>query len=325
VTAGPVTYEPAGSAPAVNDLKADELEALEPAPHVPAANDQVMLATATKDPAAPNVMVKVPTVTGLPVPSAPAALGPEWEKAERLADELRPRTAELWLEVLTRFADGDAALAHRVYHVLSGTHLLGELWTDQSISEVHVHGTRVTVCGGTGVREVPGFPSEQTARRAIEAVKAARREMHATVTEVGDSVVVSRTSGAGSTVAALIASGVVTEEQVAGVREALESMQAVIVTGPAAWIIVRAFAPLVPPGSRVFQGPHAVLPPGCLAATDPLDADYVIGVRLGAVAEGMAAAGQVGALMANPETQFTAKVRLVVSGRSSALGKVVVG
>ncbi|MFD0851797.1 hypothetical protein ACFQ07_06175, partial [Actinomadura adrarensis] len=180
--------------------------------------------------------------------------------AERLADGIRPRTVELWLEVLTRCVNGDAALARRVYHVLGGTHLLGELWMDQSISEVHVRGTRVTVCGRSGVRQVPGFLNERTARRAIEAVKAARGEMQATVTKVGDSVVVSRTSETGTTAASLMTSGVVTEEQVAAVREALESVHAVIVTGPAAWIIVRAFASLVPPGSRVFQGPHAVLP-----------------------------------------------------------------
>ncbi|MEO3826355.1 hypothetical protein [Actinomadura sp. B10D3] len=255
-----------------------------------------------------------------------AALPPDptWVAAEQLEASIRPRLTQLWLQLLTEHAGGDAAMGRRIYQVMDGLHLMGELCEDQSISEVHVHGTRVTVVGPSGTREVPGFSSQATARRAIEAVKARRDAMRVTVTELDGSVVVRRAHNATPSAADLVASGILTEDLVSRVREALDRVQAVTITGPAARIVMRAFAPLVPEGSRVFAGPQAVLPPGCLAAAGPLDADYVIGVRPGVVAEEMAAAGQLGALIANPQTRFRAAVRLLVSGRSTAPGAVTI-
>jgi hypothetical protein len=103
---------------------------------------------------------------------------------------------------------------------------------------------------------------------------------------------------------------------------ALQHMRAVIVTGPAARIVVRALASLVPAGSRVFLGSYATLPAGCVTAATPMEADYVVGVRPGVLAEEMAAEGQVGGLIANPETRIRVALRFAVSGRSAAPGKL---
>ncbi|GAA3973932.1 hypothetical protein GCM10023085_65530 [Actinomadura viridis] len=274
--------------------------------------------------AVPPAVQKVPEAAA-PAQDAsrkPPAVDPAWREAGRIADAIRPRMVTIWLDLLTREADGDQAMARRVYHVMSGQHVLGELWLEPHISEVHIRGTRVTVCGTQGVYEVPGFPDAATAQRAVAAVKAAQGQMRANVTQVNDSIVVSRAHDAGMSAASLLTSGVLTEEQLSQVEQALERMQAVTVTGPAARIVVRALASLIPPGSRIFQGPLGVLPAGCVAASGPLDADYVVGVRPGPVAEQMAAAGQLGALIANPETQIRAAVRLAVSGRSAAPEKV---
>ncbi|QKG23256.1 hypothetical protein [Actinomadura verrucosospora] len=263
------------------------------------------------------------------VPPAPSGGGdagppadPAWVAAERIAASAEARLSETWLEVLMKHTNGDRVLAGRVYQVLRGQHLLGELWLDKRINEVHVRGTRVTVCAADGVYEVPGFPSRASARKAVAAIEGAQAELGAIVTQVGDSYVVSRPYDTGPGAESLVASGVVTQELLERVRDALQRLQAVTVSGPAARIVVRAFASLIPSGSRVFVGPFMVLPSGCIAAKGPLDADYVTGVRPGAVAEDMAAAGQVGALIANPETQFGAAVRLIVTGRSLAPEKV---
>ncbi|QKG23341.1 hypothetical protein [Actinomadura verrucosospora] len=247
---------------------------------------------------------------------------PAWVAAERIAATIEARLRETWLEVLMRHTDGDRVLAGRVYQVLHGRHLLGELWLDKRINEVHVRGTRVTVCAADGVYEVPGFPSRASARKAVAAIESTQAELGAIVTQVGDSYVLNRPYDTGPGAESLLSSGVVTQELLERVREALQRLEAVTVTGPAARTVVRAFASLIPSGSRVFVGPFTVLPDGCIAAKGPLDADYVTGVRPGPVAEDMAAAGQVGALIANPETQFPAAVRLVVTGRSLAPEKV---
>ncbi|KAB2385935.1 hypothetical protein [Actinomadura montaniterrae] len=206
--------------------------------------------------------------------------------------------------------------------MLYGQHLIGELWQDKAIAEVHIRGTRVTVVDKHGIRDVMGFPSAAIASRAIEAVEASRERMMAVVTRIGASVVVSRINSATPTVFDLITSGVVTEGQADQVGSALERMDPVTVVGPAARVVVRAFAALVPTGSRVFEGPYGILPAGCVAATSPLDADYAIGIRPGVPAEPMAAAGQIGALIGNPETDLRAAVRLVVSGPSSLIRQV---
>lgn len=196
--------------------------------------------------------------------------------------------------------------------------LFGEFWRDDRLNEVHIRGTVITVCGTLGVYDATGFPDLNAARWAIAAIKAAQEDIGAVVTEIGGSVVVRRRYAAGPNTAALVAASVITEEQLSQVKWALGQMKSVTVIGPAAPVVVRSFTSLIPPGSRVFQGPYAVLPAGCVVASSPLDADYVVGVRPGAVAESMAATGQVGALIANPETQFRATVRLIVTGRSAA-------
>jgi hypothetical protein len=255
-------------------------------------------------------------------PLTPPAADPAWITAAQIADSIRPRMVETYLELLTQYTDGDPVMARKVYDVLGGSHLLGELWRDTSIYEVHIRGTLVTVCNTYGVHDVPGFPNLTTAHRAIETARAAQKEMNVVVTDIGDSVVISRRHGTGLDAAVLVAIGAVTEEQLSQVKRAIERMRAVTVTGPAARIVVRAFASLIPAGSRVFEGPHAVLPAGCVATASPLDADYVVGVRPGLVAEEMAAAGQLGALIANPQTQFRAALQFIVSGRSTAPEKV---
>lgn len=246
-----------------------------------------------------------------------------WLEAERVAGTIRPRLAEAWIDMLTREVGGDRDLARKVFQVLAGMHVLTDLWRDRRVEEIHVNGTRVTVSGTQGVREVPGFHNAAAARQAIAAVEAKQETLGAVVTHAGDSVVVGRARHNRPDAAALIDSGVVTQDLVDEVGRALEEVRAVTVSGPAAWVVMRAFAPLIPSGSRVFQGPLAVLPPGCVAATSPLDADYVLGVRPGTVAEEVAAAGHVGALVANPKRRFEAAVELVVSGRSTAPDKVV--
>ncbi|MBD2894398.1 hypothetical protein amrb99_33230 [Actinomadura sp. RB99] len=252
--------------------------------------------------------------------SAGGGPGPDedWETAARIAASIRPSIGRMWLDMLSRHTGGDPAMARKVYYVMGGLHLIGELWQDPRVMEVHVRGKRVTVFGEHGVHEVAEFPSEEAARRAVESAEAAQDRMDARVTRAGESVVVSRRTMRGPTIAGLLESGVVTRELLSQVEAALARLETVTVTGPAARVVIRAFAPLVPPGSRVFEGPHAVLPPGCVAAAEPLDADYVIGVRPGATAERMASAGQVGALIANPESEIRAAVRLVVTGRSAA-------
>ncbi|MGI5204049.1 hypothetical protein ACQEU6_21025 [Spirillospora sp. CA-108201] len=253
----------------------------------------------------------------------PPAADQAWAVAESIATTLRPRVAELWLEVLTRHTNGDPAMASRVYHVLNGTHLLGELMRDETIDEVHVHGTQVTVCGARGIRQIPGFPSLSASRRAVKTITASREKRGLVVSKVNDSVVISRRNGAVPNTNGLVASGVVGGDQLARIRQALQQMQAVTVTGPAARIVIRALASLIPEGSRVFLGAYATLPAGCVTAVSPMEADYVLGVRPGAVAEEMAGAGQVGGLIANPETQFPAALRFAVTGPSAAPERLV--
>ncbi|WP_329246135.1 hypothetical protein OG417_51090 [Actinoallomurus sp. NBC_01490] len=209
--------------------------------------------------------------------------------------------------------------------VLNGWPQFGQLWWDERVNEVHIRGTQVSVCGRLGVCRVPGFGNLAMARWAIEAITAAQEEVGATITHIGDSVVVSRRQPTAPSPATLIAAGIVTEEQLSQVRTALEHTQAVILTGPAAPVVMRSFATLLPDGSRVFQGPYAAMPGWCVAAATPLDADYVVGVRPGVTAEQMAAMGQIGALVANPETQFEAAVRFAVHGRASAPEKLTSG
>jgi hypothetical protein len=206
--------------------------------------------------------------------------------------------------------------------VLNGWPQFGQIWWDERVNEVHIRGTQVSVCGRLGVARVPGFDSLAMAHWAIEAITAAQEEAGAVVTRIGDSVVVSRRQRTSPAPATLIAAGIVTEEQLDQVKTALERTHAVILTGPAAPVLMRSFAVLLPHGSRIFQGPYATMPDWCVAAASPLDADYVVGVRPGATAERMAAMGQIGALIANPETRFEAAVRLRVRGRSSAPGKL---
>jgi hypothetical protein len=253
----------------------------------------------------------------------PAVPDEDWDTAARIAASLRPSIDSMWIDLLSGHTGGDPAMARKVYYVMGGLHLIGELWQDPGVMEVHVRGTRVTVVGELGVREVAGFPSEEAARRAVESAEAAQDRMDARVTRAGESVVVSRRAKRGPTIARLLDSGVVTGDLLSQVETALSHLETVTVTGPAARVVIQAFAALVPPGSRVFEGPHAVLPPGCVTAAEPLDADYVIGVRPGATAERMASAGQVGALIANPESEIRAAVSLVVTGRSASLGMVM--
>ncbi|GAA2404266.1 hypothetical protein GCM10010191_09980 [Actinomadura vinacea] len=269
--------------------------------------------------AAPQAAAQAPDSAG---PRTQVSADPAWLAAEQIANSLRPQMSKLWMELLSRYTDGDQVMTGRVYDVLSGSHLLGELWRDERVDEVHIQGTEVTVCGTNGVYQVPGFPSLAAAQRAIATIKASREKTGAVISRVGASVVVSRRRGTGLDATALVTGGIATEEQLAQIKQALEGMQAVTVTGPAARIVVRALAALIPVGSRVFLAAYATLPAGCIAAAHPMEADYVIGVRPGAVAERMAAAGQVGALIANPETAVPTALRFAVSGQSAALGKL---
>ncbi|TDD85618.1 hypothetical protein E1293_10960 [Actinomadura darangshiensis] len=283
----------------------------EPSPSVPASSPEASPETTTENGAAPSS-------------DLPHEPDPSWDNAARIAESIGPRLGRMWLDLLIGEADGDQTLGRRIYHVLDGTHLIGELWQDKDIAEVHIRGTGVIVCGRRGIREVLGFPGGTVARRAIEAVEAAADRMAAIVTRVGDSVVVSRRDDPGPTAIDLFTSGILTEAQLSHIENALTHMEAVSVRGPAARVVVRALASLIPKGSRVFEGPLGVLPAGCVTAASPLDADFVIGVRPGAPVEQMAAAGQVGALIANPETEFSAAVRLVVSGGSASLGRLTI-
>lgn len=272
----------------------------------------------TDEPAAPAAQPQ-PGPEAQPEPQQSADL---WLEAERLADTIRPRLAEAWVDMLTREVGGNRDLARKVFQVLTGMHMLTDLWRDRRVEEVHIHGKRVIVSGTKGVWETRGFPNAAAARRAIATIEAEREKLGAVITRTGGSVVVSRARPTGPDVPALVESGVVTQDLVDEVRRALEEVKTVTVSGPAARVVMRAFAPLIPSGSRVFQGPLGVLPPGCAAGTSPLDADFVVGVRPGKAAEEMAAAGHVGALIANPETKFEAAVELVVSGRSTAPEKI---
>ncbi|MCO6009165.1 hypothetical protein NE236_29770 [Actinoallomurus purpureus] len=202
--------------------------------------------------------------------------------------------------------------------LLNGWRDLAELWRDERVHEVHIRGTKVMIVGTLGVYSMPDLGNLGDAHEAVQAMAQAG----ARVSRVGDSIVASRRHQVGPDPASLVTAGVLSEEQVSCVRTALEQMQAVTLTGPAAPVVMRSLASLVPTGSRVFEGPYGVLPVGCVTTASPLDADYVIGVRPGALVENMAVAGQIGALIANPETRFTPKVELRVSGRSAALGKV---
>lgn len=267
-------------------------------------------------------------------PAAVPAADRTWINAERLARSLRSRivvnptdvtgsaSRTIWLEPLTRLAQGDRVLAARAYDVLSGWHLLGELWRDERVDEIHVRGTQVTVCGALTIRQVPGFLTLARARRALELIAEAQDDAGAVVTHIGGSVVVSRRHRTVPDTSALVNTGVITKQQVSTVGQALDRLRPVTVTGPAAPVIMRALSSLVPAGSRIFEGAFAVVPAGCVVTTSPLDADYVIGVRPSAEAEEMAAAGQLGALLANPRTQLPEALRLHVSGRSAAPGKV---
>ena len=269
------------------------------------------------------VTTKTPATVTSSRPDDPLGPDQDWITAEQIANSLRPRLPQIWLEVLTRHTNGDAAMASKVYNVLNGSHLLGELMRDEKVDEVHVHGTQVTVCGPDGIRQIPGFPTVAAARRAIKVVAASREKTGIVVSKVNDYVMISRRNGVGPTADGLIAGGVVTEEQANQIREALVQMRSVTVTGPAARIVVRALASLIPKGSRVFLGAYATLPAGCVTAASPMEADYVLGVRPGAVAEQMAAAGQVGALIANPETPFEAALQFTITGPSAAPDKLV--
>lgn len=200
-----------------------------------------------------------------------------------------------------------------------------ELWRDDRVNEVHIRGTQVTVSGTLGVYSMPEFSSLGAARQAVEAIIATQAETGARIVRIGNSIVVTRRERLTPDTASLVAAGVLSEEQVSQVSKALQDMQAVTLTGPAAPVLMRSLASLVPAASRVFEGPYAVLPAGCVTVASPLDADYVIGVRPGALVEKMAAAGQIGALIANPETQFTAAAQFLVPGRSTAPGKVRAG
>ncbi|MEO3826557.1 hypothetical protein [Actinomadura sp. B10D3] len=254
--------------------------------------------------------------------TVPPSAEPGWLTADRIARSLQPRIYELWTDVLTRYTDGDEAMARRVYDVLSGFHLLGELWRDTHIDELHIHGTDVTVCGRDGMRPVPGFPDLATAQRAVEAFKGARSYVGAVVSHVGTAVIVSRDGGAGPDASWLLAGGIMADDQISQVELAMRHMRAITVTGPAARIVVRALASLIPAGSRIYLGSYATLPRGCVTAATPLEADFVVGVRPGQVAEEMAAEGQVAALIANPERPIRAALRLAVSGPSAAPDKV---
>ncbi|CNF03568.1 Uncharacterised protein [Mycobacterium tuberculosis] len=273
-----------------------------------------------------TVQFPMPAVTraaeGTAGPETSQPPAPEWPAAEEIAHSLGPRLFEIWTEVLTRHTGGDEAMARRVYDVLTGCHLLGELWRDEGIEEVHVQGTEVTVCGPNGMRQVAGFPDLATAQRAVETFRATQDAQGAVVSRVGSAVVVSRTSATGPTTAWLLARGVLTEGQLSQVAMALRDMRTVTVIGPAARIVVRALASLVPAGSRVFLGSYVALPAGCVTAASPMEADYVVGVRPGALAEDMAAEGQVGALIANPETRVRGVLRLAVSGPSANPGEI---
>lgn len=258
---------------------------------------------------------------GAAEPQTSQPTDPAWLTAEQIAGSVRPRIPEIWTEVLTRYTNGDETMARRVYDVLSGLHVLGELWRDERIDEVHIQGTEVTVCGRDGMYQVPGFPNLAAAQRAVAAFKVARRKL-GVVSRIGNAVVVSRHPGAGPDATWLLAGQIITDDQLSQVTMALQHMRAVTVTGPAARIVVRALGSLIPAGSRVFLGSYATLPVGCITAATPLEADYVVGVRPGALAEEMAAEGQVGALVANPERRIRAALTFVVSGQSAAPGKL---
>ncbi|MFB9830841.1 hypothetical protein [Actinoallomurus acaciae] len=206
--------------------------------------------------------------------------------------------------------------------LLDDVQKFGHLWRDDRVDEIHIRGTQVNVCGTLGVYQVPGFSSLAMAHRAVAA---AREEPGAVITYIGESVVVRRRRRTGPALATLVAAGIVTDEQLAEVRTALERTRSVVLAGPAAPVIMRSFTALLPHGSRVFEGPYAALPTWCVTAESPLDADYVVGVRPGAHAERMVALGQIGALIANPETQFEAAVEFGVRGRSAAPEKLVPG
>ncbi|GLZ08366.1 hypothetical protein Acsp03_58320 [Actinomadura sp. NBRC 104412] len=293
---------------------------------VPAANG------ASSEPASVRPAQWPAPPTAASAPSAPSS--PSWEAAERLYHSLRghftarpadvvdgPRRAA-GLKALIGPAQGDSGLAAKVHDLLNGWHLLGELWRDPDVEEIHIRGTEVIVCGSSGVREIPGFGAIDAARRAVEAVIVSSDDAGAVLTESGGSIIVSRRNVGPTDTAALVDAGVVTRQQISEVERTLRDLSAVTLTGPAAWVVLRAFASLIPPGSRIFLGPFGVLPRGCVAAVSPLCADYVVGVRLGGEAEEMAAAGQIGALIANPRTPFTTGVRYTVSGRFAAPGKV---
>ncbi|MBE1532873.1 hypothetical protein [Actinomadura algeriensis] len=278
-----------------------------------------------------QVRMEIPVqVPGPAVPEAaaaeeaevPYAAEPGWLAAERIARSLGTQLSGIWLDVLTRHTDGDETMARRVYAVLNGSHLLGEIWRDERIDEVHVRGTEVTVCGRDGMRRVPGFTSLAAARRAIEVFKASQEKTGAVVSRLGGAVVVSRRTGAEPDATALVDDGVITADQLSQITVTLQHMRAVTVTGPAARTVVRALASLIPAGSRVFLGAYATLPRGCVTAAGPMEADYVVGVRPGVVAEEMAAEGQVGALIANPETRIRAELRFAVSGQSAVPGRL---
>jgi hypothetical protein len=206
--------------------------------------------------------------------------------------------------------------------VLGGWDAFARLWQDEHVTEVHIRGTAMVAYGPRGVRPVAHFADAAAARATIAAIIAVQEETGATVTRAGESVIIARRHGGGLTPDDLLAAGVVTKEQLTAVEEALAATRSVTVTGPAAPVIVRTLASLIPAGSRVYEAPFGTLPAGCVAAASPLDADYVVGVRPGTVVEEMAAAGQIGALIANPAAPYAAAVCLTVSGRSAALGKV---
>ncbi|URN09597.1 hypothetical protein LUW74_43785 [Actinomadura madurae] len=251
-----------------------------------------------------------------------------WREAEEIAAALRgagdpamPSVPRL-RETLLRCADGNETLADMIRDVLTGWHLLGPLWRDDRVTEIHVRGVRVTALGIGGVHELADFPDPGSARAAVETVTRAAADVGAVVTAVGGFTVVRRRDGAHPDAGSLVAEGVMEAELLSRVADAIERMRAVTVTGPAAPRITLTLASLIPAGSRVFQGPFGRLPAGCVAVAGPLEADYVTGTRPGEPAEGMAAGGQIGAVIANPETDIPAQVRLAVTGRTAAPTRV---
>jgi hypothetical protein len=326
--AQPTTQETAEEGPAAQP-PSDWYESAKRAGASGVPTDLRVFPPAPPSPPEPETIEEEPVAVEAIRPYSPVAADLSWVTAERIAEPLAAGFAmspagesTAWLDLLTQRAEGDRDMAGRAYDVLTGWHLLGELWRDERVNEIHIRGTQVTVSGTHGVHEMPGFHDPAAARRAVEAVTGAQAAPDMTVSRIGESVILSRPQRTRPTAADLVADEIISATMLSVVELALARTQSVTVTGAAAPAVMRALASLIPPGSRIFEGPLGVLPPGCVTTASPLDADYVIGVRPGGVAEEMAAEGQIGALIANPKTPFKAVVQLTVSGRTAALGRV---